>query len=278
MPSRLPNFLYLGPDKSGSTWLFEVLHAHPDCCVPACKDIYFFDEQYERGMDWYQSFFAECPDSAVAIGELSHGYLFSSEAVDRIYNDLPDVKLMASLRDPVERCFSHYLYLVSSGLVKTSFEETVEVRPGVVRSSLYSEPVGRFLDRFGKERFKVLFFDDLKRDPKKYAEEVYDFLGLQFNNDFEYGKKVRAARKPRSFLAARVAKLGALTARKMGMAQTVGKIKRSRLANVLYKNYQQGEKPVINPDTRAKLIKKFEPDIAALESMLDVDLSDWRKV
>ena len=275
MPQRLPNFLYLGPDKSGSSWLFEVLRQHPDCFVPACKDVYYFDEHYDKGADWYASFFADAPEKAIAVGELSHAYLFSAEVADRIQQDLPSARLITSLRHPVDRCYSHYLYLVSSGLVTTSFAETIVNRPGLTRSSYYAKPLAEYMKRFGPERLKVLFFDDLQRDPRAYAAQVYDFLGLHFNEAFEYEKKVRPARQPRNFLLARLAKHSALAARKLGLVRVVGAVKHSFVARMLYKPYKKEEIPVMDPAVRAQLVQRFTPDVLELQEMLRVDLSHW---
>lgn len=273
---RLPNFLYLGPDKSGSSWLFEVLRHHPDCFVPACKDVYYFDEHYDRGMDWYLKFFEDAPRDVISMGELSHSYLFSMDAADRIRRDLPEVKLMASLRQPVERCYSHYLYLVSSGLVTTSFAETIDNRPGLTRSSFYAKSVEGYLERFGPERLKILFFDDLKRDPRAYAGQVYDFLGLSFNKAFDYGKKVREARTARNVLMARLAKRGALMARKLGLVNLVGAVKHGIAGRLLYRPLKKDEVPRMDPDVGKRLLERYIPDIEALERLLGVDLNHWK--
>lgn len=272
---RLPGFLYLGPDKSGSSWLFEVLRHHPDCFVPACKDVYFFDEHYDKGLDWYASFFADAPDDVRMLGELSHSYLFSSEAAQRIKCDLPGVKLLTSLRHPVDRCYSHYLYLVSSGLVRTSFAETIDIRPGLTRSSYYAQPLSEYMKRFGPDQLKILFFDDLQKDPRAYARQVYDFLGLRFNEDFDYDRKVREARKARSAALARLVKQGALTARTLGLIRLVGAVKHSFVASLLYRPLGKNEAPKLDPDLRASLVRRFQPDVLALQDMLKVDLAHW---
>lgn len=272
---RRPGFLYLGPDKSGSSWLFEVLRHHPDCFVPACKDVYFFDEHYDKGLDWYTSFFADAPDDAGMLGELSHSYLFSSEAAQRIKCDLPGVKLLTSLRHPVDRCYSHYLYLVSSGLVRTSFAETIDIRPGLTRSSYYAQPLSEYMKRFGPDQLKILFFDDLQKDPRAYARQVYDFLGLRFNEDFDYDKKVREARRARSAALARLVKQGAVTARNLGLIRLVGAVKHSFVASLLYRPLAKNEAPKLDPDLRASLVRRFQPDVLALQDMLKVDLAHW---
>lgn len=277
MSRRLPNFLYLGPDKSGSSWLFEVLRNHPDCFVPACKDVYYFDEHYDKGLDWYLDFFRDARPGVPAMGELSHSYLFSMEAADRIRKDLPGVKLMASLRQPVERCYSHYLYLVSSGLVTSSFAETIDNRPGLTRSSYYAKSVEGYLERFGAERFKVLFFDDLKKDPRHYASQVYDFLGLSFNEAFDYDKKVREARAARNVYLARLAKHGALMARKLGLVNLVGVVKHGLAARLLYRPLKKGEAPKMDPEVGKRLLERYIPDIEATEKLLGVNLDHWKR-
>lgn len=277
MSRRLPNFLYLGPDKSGSSWLFEVLRNHPDCFVPACKDVYYFDEHYDKGLDWYLDFFRDARPGVPAMGELSHSYLFSMEAADRIRKDLPGVKLMARLRQPVERCYSHYLYLVSSGLVTSSFAETIDNRPGLTRSSYYAKSVEGYLERFGAERFKVLFFDDLKKDPRHYASQVYDFLGLSFNEAFDYDKKVREARAARNVYLARLAKHGALMARKLGLVNLVGVVKHGLAARLLYRPLKKGEAPKMDPEVGKRLLERYIPDIEATEKLLGVNLDHWKQ-
>lgn len=270
-----PGFLYLGPDKSGSTWLYEVLMQHPECYVAPCKDIYYFDQYYNRGMAWYESFFKNVPEDVMAVGELSHGYLFSEDAADRIKKDLPNVQLMATLRNPIERSFSHYLYLLSSGLVTGSFEEVLEARPGVVRSSLYAKPVAFYLEKFGKEQLHILLFDDLKKDPKAFAEHVFGILGLSSVDNIDYNKKVRAARRSRNALVAKLAKRTAVLARDMGFARLVGAVKRGPVPRLLYSDFKKEERPVMAMETRKMLAGRFRPDVLELEKLLGVSLSHW---
>ena len=68
-----PTFLYIGAARAGSSWMYEILREHPDVFVPLAKDIYFFDKHYDRGLQWYRSFFASAGGRR-AIGELSHDY------------------------------------------------------------------------------------------------------------------------------------------------------------------------------------------------------------
>jgi len=271
----LPNFLFIGPDKTGSTWLYEILRQHPQCFVPDCKDIYFFDRYYNRGFHWYLSFFNKSPSTALAIGELSHDYLFSQEAAKRIRNHLPNVRLLTSLRNPVERTFSHYLQLVRSGLTRQSFDEALKSFPELINNSRYAKHLNIYFKLFGRNQIKVLFFDKLQTDPRSYAEEVFDFLGIGLDESIEYERRIMAAAKPRSALIARIAKIGANAARDCGFTKLVGRIKYSRLAAMLYRPYAQGEREIMKPETRKYLNETFAPDIAELEQLLGCSLKHW---
>lgn len=272
----LPDFLFIGPDKTGSSWLYELLRAHPQCYVPECKDLYFFDRHYGRGMEWYGSLFGEAPGGAKVVGELSHDYLFSEAAAERIRRELPRVRLIASLRNPAERTFSHYLYMIRSGRTRLPFREALEKFPELIGNSLYHKHLSRYFERFDAAQIKVLWFDDLKDNPRQFGEECLDFLGLDLRHGFDYRTKVREASSPRSYWLAKVLKTGANAARAMRMERLVGAVKHGLLARLLYRPYAQGEKPVLDAETRAHLDAVFADDIARLERLLNVDLSHWQ--
>ncbi len=263
-----PTFLFIGPDKTGSTWLYEILRQHPDCYVPPCKDIYFFDRYYDRGLDWYFSFFRRAPAGVRAVGELSHDYLFSPQVAERIAHDLPGIKLLTCLRNPVERTFSHYLYLIRSGRTVEPFEVALDKFPELINNSMYYKNLSEYFRRFDSRQIKVLFFDLLQSDPEAFAKSVFDFLGLTFIQNIEYSKKVRVASQPRSYLLARLAKSGANLARFFDMTNLVGVVKRSTLVQMLYMPYRHHERPMMDASTQEQLTVLFQPDILRLQSLL----------
>lgn len=273
--TQRPNFLFIGPDKTGSSWMFEILRDHPEAFVPVVKDLYFFDRYYGRGLEWYWSFFADAPATARAVGELSHDYLFSPEAAGRIARDLPGVRLMTSLRDPVERSFSHYLYMIRSGRTRASFADALAEFPELVDKSLYAHHLKAYYDLFDTSRIKVLMFEDLRADAQAYAREMFDFLGLGFDPAIEYDRQVLPASRPRSFLVARLAKQGAEAARSLGLAGLVGRIKHSRVAQSLYAPYSAKDKPRMDPAVGERLRARFAPDVERLQGLIGRDLSHW---
>lgn len=273
-----PNFLYIGPDKSGSSWLFKALESHPECFVPDCKDIYYFDKYFQRGEEWYLGFFRQAGEQAKAIGEISHGYLYEPEAPQRIHECFPGMKIITTLRNPVERSISHYFYLKSGGLVNSDLRSAVQERPGIINSSLYHEPIQRYLNVFPRSQLHITFFEKLKQDPRAFAYNIFEFLDIAQVDSLDFSKRVREARKPRNVALARVMKQGAIRARDMGLTRLVGKIKNSELVEKLYKPLDKGEKAQISTDDKAWLLDYFLGDIARLEDLLEMDLSHWKRL
>jgi len=270
-----PNFLFIGPDKSGSTWLYHVLRQHPSCYFPAIKDIYFFDKNYHRGWKWYESFFQNAPGDARIVGEFSHDYLFSESAAIRIARDLPEAKLMVCLRNPIERSFSQYLFFVQRGMTRLSFEEAIEKWPRLIDNSMYFKHLSVYFKIFQRSRLGVFLFDALKNDPAGFARQVYDFLGLPFDDTIDYSKRILPAGRPRNYLVAKTIMHSADFARKAGMLTLVGKLKTSRFVQLFYKPYDQSERPELDEETRRRLYNKFKPEIKNLEKLIDMDLTRW---
>ena len=270
-----PNFLFIGPDKVGSKWLHQVLLEHPDCFVPIIADPFYFDRYYDRGMGWYTDLFRRAPAACKAIGELSHDYLFSVTAADRIRRDLPDVKLLTCLRNPLERTFSQYLTLVRAGVTSMTFEAALDEYPVLIDHSLYSRHLQTYLDRFERDRLKVLSFETLERAPREFAAEVFDFLGIPFVEQIDYDKRVNPAGLARSRRLARLAKWGANLARDWSFARIVGFAKRSPLTTLVYRDYSLGERPDILETAICRLQEVFAPDIARLEQLLGRNFSHW---
>lgn len=270
-----PNFLFIGPDKTGSSWMYEILKQHPNSYVPQCKDIYFFDRYYARGFDWYLSFFKEAGAQHLAVGELSHDYLFSRVAAERIKQDLPDVKLLTCLRHPVERTFSHYLFMIRSGRTRVPFHQALDDFPELINNSLYYKHLSQYFHLFKKEQIKVLFFQDLKSDSVQFARQFLDFLELPFVPDINYSQEVLAASRPRLFILARLAKMSANLARDLGFTNAVGRVKQSQWMQLLYKPLAPQEKPQMTAAESNDLLKAFRQDTLLLQDLLQVDLSDW---
>ncbi len=273
---REPNFLFIGPAKSGSTWLFNVLRKHPDCYLPYSKELYFFDSNYEKGYKWYLSHFKGATANHIAVGEISHDYLYSQEAAERIARHLPAVRLLLALREPVDKCFSSYLFMARNGQTRDSFEKTLSWNPELLNRVEYDKHISVYLRLFNKSQIKIMIFEDLRENPEAYAKSIFDFLGLEFIEEIDYHQRVLEAASPRNWMLARVAKDGAEIVRQVGLPNVVAFVKRQpAIRNLLYRTFAAGERPRISPETREMLREHLGPSVLRLQGMLDVDLSVW---
>ena len=271
----LPDFLFIGAAKCGSTWFFDVLRDHPEIYVPLAKDIYYFDQHYDRSRDWYEHFFREAGPAHKALGEVSHDYLFSREAADRILADLGRIRLLACLRDPVDRAVSAYSFMRRNGTAEETFRKTIEANPRLIERGRYCEYIRYYQERFG-DHLKIVLFDDLRRDPVAVARDCYRFLGVDERYESEVlGQRSLPASRARIGWLARLTKRVAWALRERGAAELVGRIKSSRITHLLYRPLRPNERFRIGTTDRDWLIDYFTDDVEALRKLLDEPLEKW---
>jgi hypothetical protein len=273
--TRLPNFLYIGPDKAGSSWLHDVLIEHPQIFMTPAKDLYFFDRYFDKGLDWYAAHFAKAADEPI-VGEVCQDYLFHPEAAERISRTLVSPRFMVTLRDPIDRAFSSYLYMLKMGQQPGSFGDALKGRPELLEHGRYGSGLARFADRFGDDSVYVAVFDDLGADPRRFISDLLDWLGVE---PFELTDELLEARLPaskaRSAAIARMARGAADWVREHNGAEIVGRVKRAPLVQrALYRPLK--EKPGIDPADAAHIREQLDDEMAAVESRFGVALrSRW---
>lgn len=269
----LPDFLVIGPGKSGSTWMYHALKSHPEVCMSTAKETLFFEEEFDRGIEWYSGFFKHCSEGVKAIGEASNTYIYNRKAPERIRSINPEMKLITCLRNPVERAFSHYLFLIRGGQFQGTFREALDDHPKLINEGKYFKHLKPYFEHFDDECLYIDLFDNLKKDEDKFIRNIYNFLEVdpEFIPSIDQKYRLSAA-KPRNKYLASLAKKGADFMRYLGNPELISKIKYSRIADVLYKEYKQDEKPTISLGDRIFLEKQFTGDIEKLGSKLNIDL------
>jgi hypothetical protein len=275
---KLPNFLFVGAAKTGSTWMYRTLAAHPEVYVPSVKEIHFFDDYYDKGLTWYSSFFTPAGDDYKAVGELSPRYLYSAEALNRIDHDLPGVKLFACLRNPIDRAISGYHFKIRNGIARPDFFSTMEANPEILTRGKYLKYVQMYLDRFSADRFRVLMYDDLKENPTQFAKDLYRYLGVDAAyNHSGVGRSVFPASVPRVFWLATLTKKVAVLLRKKGHIRLIGRFQNSPFfLQILYRPMDTEEKQrAITNSERSRLIEFYEDDVRQVGRLLNKDLSHW---
>jgi hypothetical protein len=271
-----PNFIYIGPDKAGSSWLHEVLIRHENIFMPPAKDLYFFDRYYDRGLPWYLRHFAGAGSQHRVVGEVCQDYLFHPEAPGRIYESLgADVRFMVTLRDPAERAFSSYLYMLKQGERPGTFLEALESRSELLEHGRYASHLQRFEEAFGEDHIYVAVFDDLGQDPQKFIDELLGWLRVEPMALPEDLIEARLpAGKARSMLLSRVARRASEFVREHNGANLIGHVKRSALVQrVLYRPLGD-DKPIMNATERATVRAALAPEIAALDRRYGLGLAD----
>ena len=263
----LPNFLGLGAARSGSTWIARVLMHHPDVFVPTKKELHFFDRYFENGIDYYKQEFVGHAEE-IAVGEVTPQY-FHNPAIAPLINEyLPDVKMFVSLRNPVQRAYSHYwrLVAVSEQQPVPSFEDALLNTPEILEVGHYVEHLERFYKLFSPEKMKVMIYDDLEADPTAFMNELFGFLGVSENTAVDLADQ-------RINSAASLQNLG----RNKGIWYVYRVLDKLRIYRVSGKLEQinRRELPTMSSETELMLKNHYQPFNKRLESLLGRDLGFW---
>jgi Sulfotransferase family len=270
-----PNFIYIGPDKAGSSWLHEILIRHPEVFMPEAKDLYFFDRYYDHGTAWYLSHFRGAGVAHRVVGEVCQDYLFDARAPQRIEESLGrDVRFMVTLRDPADRAFSSYLYMLKHGEPAGTFTNALRTRPELIEHGRYASSLGRFVDRFGRDSVHVAVFDDLVADPQLFLDDLLRWLGI---SPMELSEEMLAARleagRARSVVLARLARWGAGVVRERNGANVVGRVKRSPVVQHALYRALGSERPTMTADERAAVHHALAPEVEQLDAEFGLDLA-----
>lgn len=182
----LPTFLICGIQKGGTTALHAYLASHPDVFCPERKELNFFDQHWDQGLDWYRAFFKDAPDSLLpgkAIGEASPHYMRFAHVAERIQQTVPDARLLFILRDPVARAYSNYTYNLGRGQQDPaeSFEAAIgstDGRERYLEKGFYLRDLQAFERIVGRERMRVFFAEDLRQDPAAVLKQAFEFIGV----------------------------------------------------------------------------------------------------
>lgn len=234
---NLPNALVIGPMKAGTSWIHKYLETRGDICLPrGVKETFFFDRQFDRGVEWYASHFKKTLTSPQAIVEVAPSYFHCREAPAAVGQVLGhEIPLIVTLRDPVKRAWSHYLHLRRKGYTKLPLREAINVFPEILGASRYKTCLARWESVFGGERICVLWQEELAESPDTYAKQLCEGLTIPFKllTGASREKQNEAAMPPSSTLASLGSKGGDFL-RSYRLYSVVNFTKQLGLKNVLY--------------------------------------------
>jgi hypothetical protein len=288
----LPNLFIVGTPKAGTTSLHHYLDFHPEVFMSNPKETNYFtyeeikkqklyyNEEHISTKESYLALFKNASNSPV-IGEASVSYLFYPGTAKKIFDFNPKAKIIIILRNPVERCYSHYLMDKRLGFVKEDLETIIsegskESSPlahayqQFVELGFYSKQIEQYLEIFPKKQIKIFIYEEISAERKKFILDVCAFLGIryQYNNDFEH--HTNTYNEPKGSI------LKKLYASKI-VRRSIKAILPKKQLERINKTFFDNKKPILAKDTRALLGKIYESDIAKTEAILGTSLNIWKR-
>ena len=293
----LPNFIGIGAPKAGTTWMAKCLGEHPQVFMAAVKETEFWKfEDAELRLDEYAKHFKDA-DAKRVIGEFSVRYLTFPGVPERLRRVLPDVKLLVSLRNPIDQVYSNYWHLQRQNFnlpdpskAPRSIEEAVrEHRDFLLNPARYATNLARWYDVFPREQILVVLFDDIQQRPGEVMRKVFEFLevdaAFQPPSLNEKGSAVRQGTSPRSDTSARWHRRvygglvrGIYTPMKRMMGtRRAAKIKETlRVRTVMESVFMRQGYPPMSAETRTMLAREFASEIEELTQLTGLDFRAWR--
>jgi hypothetical protein len=273
----LPDFLGLGAQRAGTTWLDRLLRHHPDIYLPERrKEVHFFDRHFDRGTEWYATFFPP-PDRAGSyrrIGEITPRYLYDPVVPERIRRTLPDCRMIALLRDPVSRLYSQYGLHVRDRGERRTFADFVRSPGDGFERGLYSRQLERYLALFDREQILVLIYEEAVTRIEQAIGTLSTFLEVDAEPLRSYRDEGPlnpsfVPRLPRLRAAARAFGAGL---RRRGADGIVNAAKRIGVPEL----FGRRPMPKISPQDDDDLRRRYADEIARLEQLLGRSLEIWK--
>ena len=276
----LPNFFIVGAARAATSSLWLELGKHPDIFMSPDKEAQFFgffdthrsEKAKYKSLDEYAQLFADA-GSAQVIGEATPTYLALPECALSIKEHCPDAKILISLRNPMDRAFSYYEMSMSKGREKScSFEEWLQSNEFFLEQGKYAPQVERYISCFGREKVKIVLYEDVSDEMASVLLDLHEFLGVERLKPSAEPEVYNAGGSPRSLMG------------KVLYRATTNQIINKRLRPLIPNAVKQKihslrsgfmRKGEMSVSTRARLANHFLSDIKKTASMIDRDLDHW---
>jgi sulfotransferase family protein len=261
--------------KSGTTSLWHYLRTHPQVFMPLRKELHFFsvEDNWKRGLGWYEGQFQEASDGAVAIGEASASYSkypTFPEVPSRIARSLPGVRFIYVVRHPIDRMRSQYLHDMAKGRERRSIEKAILSNHAYVNYSLYAMQIARYKDFFPREQLLIITAEELRDARGETMRRVHDFLAIDDdwlapNLDIEF---LRASERQAIRPSARAL-------RSLPGVGTLARLAPRSLKRRLVMTELETGRATISGELRSRLEGLLRDDVKQLRTYLGGDFDGW---
>lgn len=300
----MPNFLLIGAPKAGTSALYAYLSQHPQVYMSPVKEPHFFMLENEKvnfqgpgdqdrfrhsvhQLKDYKNLFAGVADE-IAIGEASTTYLGSEKASRRIKKYIPEAKLIAILRNPVDAAYASFLHLIRDGNESIAdFSKALAAEPERTQNNwglmwryqqkgFYYEQLKRYFELFDRQQIKVFIYEEFERNPELIMEDMFTFVGADPSFNVNMTTKHNVSGMPKSQT------LNKLLARKNPLKESIKLLVPSKMRSEIYSkvrtwNLSNFQKPKMSEEIRQQLTDSYRDDILKLQSLIQQDLSAWLK-
>lgn len=291
----MPNFLVIGAAKAGTTSLYHYLAQHPQIYMSPIKEPRFFALEGEQlkpsdpinrksitTLQDYLNLFEDVSGEK-AIGEVSPIYISSPKAPERIQHYIPDVKIIAILRDPVERAYSHFVHIVQkeiepvSNFMQALDEEEYYVgnflrkRP-YIELGFYYNQLKRYFEIFAADQIKIFLYDDLRDDSVTFLNNIFCFLEVDDSFLPTNLDKYNVSGIPKNRMLNRWMADQSNPLRRLVRSLCPVEGRRAFLKAVQKQNSVKHQMPI---EARQRLLPLYREDILNLQDLINRDLSKW---
>jgi Sulfotransferase domain len=288
----MPNFLIIGAMKSGTTALYYYLEQHPEIYMSPVKEPNFFSSQEQENaantvthIGTYQHLFRGASGEK-AIGEASHSYLYEPGAVAEIRRYVPEARLIAILRNPIDRAYSHFLHMVRSGTEPLDdFAQALRVEEvGIheertfqdyIGRGLYYDQLKRYFGTFPREQVRIYLYEELSDAPISTVQDAFRFLEVDdsFVPDVSLRRNVSGHPKYKTLDGLLRSQSRLKHAAKIYLPARM----RWRLSKAFddLKTRNLVEPPPLQSELRQQLIRVYREDILKLQDLIHRNLSGW---
>jgi hypothetical protein len=269
------DFIGIGAPKSATTWIFDCIIEHPQVCNIQEKEIGFFNNHYEKGIEYYKSFFKNCSPNSLK-GEFTTTYFINHETAERIKQNFPNVKLIVCLRNPIKRAYSQYRAGKGADFIYSSrsFREALDLKSTLIKRGFYYKHLKNYFDIFPRENILVLIYKNIKKDPVKFIQNIYRFLGI--DDSYVPENINKRSNKSIDYHFETLNVILYKTYRKLKINKLFKKLNLEVIPKYIKKLNTTSKNQKMKDKTKDYLQNVYRQDIKNLEKLINRDLSFWR--